>query len=75
MPYFSQILARSKKEGTFDIFASYTYTRAQEEASRENQGRGLCICKSLVQGPQGEVPDSTFIAREAPDLRYPRYLR
>lgn len=55
MPDFSQILAQSKKEGMFEPFASYSCTRAQEEASRESQGSGLCICKYSAQDPQCEM--------------------
>jgi len=75
LPDFSQILAQSKKEGMFDHFASYSYTRAQEKARRESQGGGFCICKFSAQGLRCEVLNSTFIAGEAPNLRYPRYLR
>ena len=75
LPDFSQKLAQSKKEGMFDHFASYSYTRAQEKAGSESQGGGLCICKVSAQGLRCEVLNSTFIAGEAPNLRYSRYFR
>ena len=75
LPDFSQILAQSKKEGMFEPFASYTHTRAQEEAGSESQGGGLCICKFSTQGLQCKVLKSTFIAGEASNLRYPRHFR
>jgi len=74
LPDFSQILPQSKKEGMFDHFALYSYTRAQEKAGRESQGGGLCICKFSVQGLRCELLNSTFITGEAPNLRYPRYF-